>query len=65
MKLKEYLIKIRMDPDEFAVKCNLGIASVYRYLNGKPARLKTARAIEKFTNFEVSVEELLGINDEK
>jgi len=76
MTLKGYLIKIRTQPNEFVVNFNnqmqkenssvrISIASLYRYFNGKPARLKTARALEKFTNFEVTVEELLGINDGK
>lgn len=63
MKLKEYLFKKRIDPDQFAVACDLSIASVYRYLNGGRMHFKTAKTIEKFTNNEVTVEELINCDE--
>lgn len=59
MKLKDWLIKNRMDPDEFAFKNNISVASVYRYLNGCKMHFNRAKAIEKFTNNEVTLEELM------
>lgn len=62
MKLKAYLLKERISPDEFAVKCDLCVASMYRYLKGGKMYLKTARKIEKFTKKEVTVEELMNLS---
>lgn len=67
MNLKTFLIKNRLEPAEFVVefkkkmKKNLSIASIYRYLKGEKMHLSTAKAIEKFTENQVTVEELLGI----
>lgn len=69
MNLKSYLIKNRLEPAEFAVefkkrmKKNISIASIYRYINGKRMHLSTAKAIEKFTENAVTVEELMGIDE--
>jgi len=62
MKLKKYLLKYRIEPDEFAVNANISISSIYRYLSGKKMHLRTAKHIEKLTEGEVSVEELLNLD---
>lgn len=63
MELKDWLLKKRLDPDEFAVANNIGISTIYRVLRGKKCRRKTARVIEKATAFEVPIEVLLRIGE--
>lgn len=59
MNLKEYFLKKRIDPDEFAVAANVSASTIYRQLRGVGRMsMKTARKIELTTNGEVTVEEL-------
>jgi hypothetical protein len=65
MKLNKYLLKYRIDPDEFAVSANISISSIYRYLGGKSMHPKTARHLEKITEGECTYEELLNLDERK
>jgi predicted transcriptional regulator len=65
VNLKEYLIKYRIDPDEFAVSANISISSLYRYLAGGGMHPKTARHLEKFTEGECTYEELLKLYEQR
>jgi len=65
MQLDEWLIKKRISPPEFAVKCKIGVSTMYRILRGGCMYLRTARIIEKNTNGEVTIEELMKINERK
>lgn len=60
MKLIEYLEKYNIGPLEFCVKCNCGVSSLYRWLRGERPNYRRARQLEKLTNGEVTVEELLN-----
>lgn len=59
MKLKEYMIKHQLVPESLAEQCSCSVASLYRYFKGKSPSLKNAYHIEKATNKEVTVEDLL------
>ncbi len=63
MKLKEYLLKMRMEPHEFAYKTGISISSIYRYLRGHKMHRSKARIIEEKTEKKVTVEELLSVNE--
>lgn len=59
MKLKEYFDKERINPLAFALQVDVGITSIYRYMNGGRPNKKTAYRIEKLTKGQVTVEDLL------
>ena len=59
MKLKDYFIKSRVTPTEFAENHDISVTSIYKYLRGKKPRFETARKIEKWTNGQVTVEDLI------
>lgn len=67
MNLKQYFETYRVDPLEFALRCKISVASVYRYKKGERPHLKTAMRIERATKHMVSVAELMGEkrNDER
>lgn len=60
MKLKDYLLKNRIEPEEFAKQSDLSKSSIYAYLRGRTPHRKTARIIENITNGQVTVEDLRG-----
>jgi len=63
MKLKEYMLKYRIEPIQLAYAIKCSIASVYRYMNGGKMHFKRAKLIEEWTFKKVTVEELLNLND--
>lgn len=60
MNLQQYFEQYRVDPLEFAMRCKICVASVYRYKKGERPHLKTAMRIERATKHLVSVEDLMG-----
>lgn len=60
MRIIDYLNKHRMEPAEFAFKCDISVATVYRLLKGAAMHRSTARKIEERTENEVSYEEIVG-----
>ncbi len=65
MKLKKLMLKYRIEPIQLAVALKCSIASIYRYMKGEKMHFKRAKQIEEFFNNEVTVEELLNLNDRK
>ena len=63
MKLKEYLIKYRMKPEEFAIKHHFATTTIYRCVKGKKMGFNTAKRIEQDTKGEVSFEEVRCANE--
>jgi predicted transcriptional regulator len=55
MNFKEYIETEKVDPLEFALKSGLCMASIYRYMRGEDARLKTKFLIEEVTEGKVKV----------
>jgi transcriptional regulator with XRE-family HTH domain len=64
MELREYLFKKRITNKEFAEKVNYDKSYIGDVANGKkkPGK-KLAKAIEKATNGEVTVEELMSLKE--
>ena len=60
MKLKEYLIKEKLAPDEFAEKVKLSANTIRACKRGVRVSFKSARKIEKATGGLVTIEELIG-----
>lgn len=60
MRLKEYLSKYRINPVEFAVRCQVSPASIYLYLKGRKPHQKIAEKIENQSDGLVTVLELRG-----
>lgn len=63
MQLKEYFLKERIDPYEFAYVHKISVNSIYRYLKGGKCHPKRAYLLEKLTGGKVTAEELLKINE--
>lgn len=65
MKLGEWLKKEQMSPIVFAVSCGVSLRQVYRYIKGDYIpKVFTVRRITKFTNGEVTPEDM-GLIDGK
>lgn len=60
MKLEDYLDKYIISPVSFAEECKISKSSVYSYINGNKPHKRTALKIQKHTNGEVTVKDLLG-----
>lgn len=65
MKLKDYLIKYRIEPVRCAVECKLCVATIYRYLKGHKAHARNAKIIERWSKAEVSYEEMIHYDRKK
>lgn len=66
MLLKEYLTKYRIPRSEFAVRCKIGVSTLFHYLAGtrKPNQT-TAERIEKESDGLVTVFEQRGTDKRK
>lgn len=58
MKLLKWLVKNKIKVVKIASDLDIGVASVYRYLNGEKMHASTAEKISQYTNNEVTVEDL-------
>lgn len=58
MLLKDYLEKYHITMDELAKEAGLNRTTIFRFTTGCPASVKSARAVEKATNKQVTFEEL-------
>jgi len=65
MKLKEYIVKYRVDPMVLAVKVGISLRSIYRYMDGCAPHFKIACKLEEATDKLVTVEDLRGKDDEQ
>ncbi len=65
MNLKRYFTEYGVEVDEFAVKSNLGIATVYRYMRGRVPTIRNACIIEMYTDGKVSVDDFVKVEKEK
>jgi predicted transcriptional regulator len=65
MKLKDFLIKNRISPEEFAKLSGLSRSSIFFYLQGRTPRFKTAIFIEEFTKGAVMLEDWEGLYERK
>jgi hypothetical protein len=60
MKLEEYFDKFKINKMEFALRCDLSLASIYLYISKKRSpRIEVAKRIEKETGGRVSTDELM------
>jgi len=60
MKLKAYLDRHRVTISEFVERSGVSMSSLYHYLAGGRPTKRIAYLIEKYTNGEVTLEELRG-----
>lgn len=66
MQLKEYLLKNDLSARKFAKKIKYTPQSVYSYLHGRTnISLKFAKMVEKATNGEVTVSEIVNYDAKK
>jgi len=64
MKLKEFVVKYKIDLVKFSLECGSRPSSLYQYMSGKRVpRQKIAEAIEKASDGLVTVREQRGIDD--
>ena len=59
MHLREYLKKKLITPAEFSTLTGIERSTIYGYLKGIPARIGFAYKIEKFTEGEVTADEMM------
>jgi hypothetical protein len=57
--LKDYLFEKRWKVCDFAIACHICRFSVFKYLKGSPIRKSIAERIEKVTNKEIRIHQLI------
>lgn len=64
-RLRELRFSLGYSPDEFAKLLGVGRSSLYRYENMEGAGLPITTAIALSENFNISLDWLAGVSDEK